>query len=171
MDNLPVQLARRGFLRLISAIPAALAVFRSLPVQAAPVSELLTARIERSIERRRQLGQRSGSVVVSYAGFNRILTELGAKYGSGMGLYVCGVIVIRIPELRGDDYWVTERGLLDPRQTGRLTDIEEADVWVTPEQLSALEDAHTADQRWMTRDGGFRFGPTPNGPTYREVRS
>ncbi len=39
MDNEPVQLARRGFLRLLSALPAALAVFRSTPVQAAPVSE------------------------------------------------------------------------------------------------------------------------------------
>lgn len=37
-DNQGVQLARRGFLRLISALPA-FAVFRSLPVQAAPVSE------------------------------------------------------------------------------------------------------------------------------------
>lgn len=34
--NQGVQLARRGFLRLISALPA-FAVFRSLPVQAAPV--------------------------------------------------------------------------------------------------------------------------------------
>lgn len=36
-DNQGVQLARRGFLRLISALPAALAVFPSTPVQAALV--------------------------------------------------------------------------------------------------------------------------------------
>lgn len=33
-----MQLARRGFLRLMSVLPA-FAVFRSLPVQAAPVTE------------------------------------------------------------------------------------------------------------------------------------
>lgn len=37
-DNQMVQFPRRGFLRLLSALPAALAVWRSTPVQAAPVN-------------------------------------------------------------------------------------------------------------------------------------
>lgn len=48
-DNQGVQLARRGFLRLISALPA-FAVFRSLPVQAAPVSEAYPRWVDRRVK-------------------------------------------------------------------------------------------------------------------------
>lgn len=45
------------------------------------------------------------------------------------------------------------------------------EIWVTPEEINALEDSHPAEQRWMTRDGGFIFGKRPDrGPIYREIQ-
>jgi len=41
------------------------------------------------------------------------------------------------------------------------------DVWVTADSLDHLEAAHPAEHRWRTRDGGSRFGPRADGPTYR----
>ena len=107
-----MHLPRRGFLRLISAIPAALAVFRSTPVQAAPVSEVCA----------------------------HSLWLMEPKHS----MKLCADCGIRQPM----------------RPNG--------EIWVTSDELSALEDTHAANQRWMTPDGGFRFG-APGGPTYREA--
>jgi hypothetical protein len=39
--------------------------------------------------------------------------------------------------------------------------------FITEAELCALEDSHPLHQRWITPDGGYRFGKSPyNGPTY-----
>lgn len=59
-DNHGVQLPRRGFLWLIATLPAALTVFRSLPVQATPAHKVITA-VDWNTDVRRNLSDISRS--------------------------------------------------------------------------------------------------------------